>query len=84
MKKINLLPCPFCGGDAYLHVQVPEYGLTGAFVKCRRCHARGPLCGVNEFFIDDSGAIKTPATPESIERGKKNAVLDWNLRSATA
>ena len=84
MKKLNLRRCPFCGGEAYLTVQTPEYGLTGAFVICRRCHSRGPLCGVNEFFVDDSGALKTPVTPDSIAKGKAKAVEAWNIRDATA
>lgn len=40
----NLLPCPFCGGHAYITSEAdhPEYGSGGRFyfVKCHSCRAQ--------------------------------------------
>ena len=36
MEKIELKPCPFCGGEAVIHVD------DGASVICIRCGCRTP------------------------------------------
>jgi hypothetical protein len=35
-EHTELLPCPFCGGEAFL------YGLEGEIVKCDSCEAETP------------------------------------------
>lgn len=44
MGKTNLLPCPFCGGPAYMTSEAGDpFDDIGRFhfVKCSRCRARG-------------------------------------------
>ena len=36
MSKVNLLPCPFCGGKA--EMRITKYG--GSYVMCTRCFCR--------------------------------------------
>lgn len=78
-----LLPCPFCGGEAVLIVNVPMYGLTGAWVECCECKATGHRGVVMELIHLENGGISTPATHASIERGKADALRSWNSRRAT-
>ena len=83
MKLLEITPCPFCGGEAELKVVIPKYyGLTGAFVRCEKCCARGPLAGVSECIRRVDGSLFTPTTGSSIERGKIKAVRSWNERRA--
>lgn len=81
MQTGNNLPCPFCGGAAVLQVANPKYyGLTGAYMRCERCHARGPLAGIAEQFRTADGAFCTPVTDNSIALGKSEALRRWNVR----
>lgn len=46
MNKPELLPCPFCGG-AILKLYKTRTAARGGgahsvYIKCQRCHARGP------------------------------------------
>lgn len=47
-EKINgydLKPCPFCGGEATIHVNslIFNSDVIGASVVCTNCNARGPI-----------------------------------------
>lgn len=43
----KLLPCPFCGGEAYLDISQPAGDETEYFtVVCRCCAAEGPWFNV--------------------------------------
>lgn len=81
MENPELLPCPFCGGQAELHVRIPDYGLTGAYVECCQCHARSRLGCVTKAIELPNGTLWTPATPDSIKYGKAVAVNGWNRRA---
>lgn len=37
MPAIKLKPCPFCGGEAVLHVE------NGAYIICKDCLVRTPV-----------------------------------------
>lgn len=37
-KKVELLPCPFCGGEAVIE-HTSQYG-NSSYVMCVKCHAR--------------------------------------------
>lgn len=60
----------------------PEhYGLTGAFVCCRSCCARGPLQSISDRFVIANGVFRNGAiNDETIERGRENAVIAWDTR----
>lgn len=76
----ELQPCPFCGGNAKLHIrQIRFVGQNdfgdkkircGAQVICNRCKARGPLY---------TGVVKNPSV-----RADKNGseVYVWITREA--
>ena len=39
-RKSELLPCPFCGGKAFVSVRLPYFGETFTFaVVCENCNA---------------------------------------------
>lgn len=43
MSKINLLPCPFCGGEAKIKHGYPgqqQKGMRQSVVQCKRCGCR--------------------------------------------
>lgn len=39
--KIELKPCPFCGGEAYMYYPDMELVAEYVEVRCRMCFARG-------------------------------------------
>lgn len=75
-----LRPCPFCGGNAQLVISHPRYGVSGAFVQCRRCHMHGPNASIYATILTP-GKLSTPLLPESLERGITAAVDTWNSRA---
>lgn len=72
----ELLPCPFCGGEAKAQYAPAGYGLTGVNVKCTKCNVStftktigcGKLCGDH---------FETVTEIEAFDR----AVADWNRRT---
>lgn len=65
-STIQLLPCPFCGGEAKVHVTYET-----EFVTCTKCGCRtettvGDYC--DEGFMDGSQAIKKWNTRKLMER----------------
>ena len=77
----ELEPCIFCGGQAELIARLPLYGLGGAWVECRTCHARGPMASICATIITPD-KLCTPLLPESLERGVMTAAGAWNSRTA--
>jgi Lar family restriction alleviation protein len=66
---IELLPCPFCGGDRF---DVDELGvseLSGVSVICHGCGTMGPVAS-----MCDSGV------PYSFEEQQDEAINLWNKR----
>lgn len=50
-KRMNLLPCPFCGGRDY-HVEYHGQTITDGqhyFIVCDNCGASGPTCKREEL-----------------------------------
>ena len=43
-NQIELLPCPFCGGEAILTSRETNYFATRFFVICDNCHASSKWC----------------------------------------
>lgn len=37
MNKVELKPCPFCGGKAYIHQKSWDIFTVGVCVECDRC-----------------------------------------------
>ena len=50
MTTPTLLPCPFCGGTASLR----DSTLSGIFVECDACDARGPCIEVERVGYPES------------------------------
>ena len=67
---MELLPCPFCGGEA-----LPTAHLTYNWFApvCRRCNARGP-----------SVKIKRDSDPQEMRNLMNQADENWNRRASPA
>ena len=67
--KMELLPCPFCGGEA-----LPTAHLTYNWFApvCGRCNARGP-----------SVKIERDSDPQEMRNLMNQADENWNRRAIT-
>ncbi len=65
MSEIELLPCPFCGGDAYVDGNDESHFFAG----CKTC-----FCNVGE-------AYDRSAMPEHMFLTADEAIAAWNRRS---
>ena len=50
-NQIELLPCPFCGGEAILTSRETNYFATRYFVMCEQCHAESKNCQHKEDAV---------------------------------
>ena len=71
--KYDILPCPHCGGKAYLERKQRAFidgeSTRVAFVRCTKCHARS-----GRFKLEDFGSPNHSAVAE------RKAVEAWNKR----
>lgn len=74
MNKVNLKPCPFCGGKAYLETNhrafINAQTTRVAFVRCLNCNARTQRIELAKYG----------KTSHSIE-AENEAVQAWNRRA---
>lgn len=64
----NLLPCPFCGGEARLRSIADKLPFANYFVECKRCSARAKT-------------IRTDiSTHDNISNAIEMAEKAWNTR----
>lgn len=52
---MKMMPCRFCGEASRLGVVTKwlgREGRVGAYARCKRCHARGPLVGLEGVKLD--------------------------------
>ena len=71
MSEENLLPCPFCGGEAELSYEYElgqGYCIKEYYVKCSSCGASGG--DVSQYFHNGTEAEL-----------KKLAIEKWNMRA---
>ena len=72
----DLLPCPFCGGDASLHAyrgsEMVGYVVT-ATIRCR-------ACGASVSSVDSRDANGWSCKDDA----KQKAIAAWNRRTPTA
>jgi Lar family restriction alleviation protein len=66
MEKLDI--CPFCGGSSlkYMKHGSKREGMFTVYVRCKQCHARGPM--------------KTVSNDTAPEDEVKIAALAWNTR----
>ena len=64
MAEIKLLPCPFCGGKAKLHIEN-----AGCYVRCKKCGAYGKIVSASFYY---SAADTADAAVESWNRRSDN------------
>lgn len=62
-KKINLLPCPFCGAkdtiiSTFPPLNLPNIPAEMAFVKCLCCNCRGPLKATEKEAVEEWNKAK--------------------------
>lgn len=79
-RKIEIKPCPFCGGLAELSVHLPVYGFRGCIIQCVSCKACVKNCNCSETYFSGD-RISTPVTTESLIRCVNAAVETWNKRT---
>lgn len=73
MSEIKLLPCPFCGGKAYLKKNhrafINAQSTRVTFVRCEKCNAR-----TGRFELRDFG------TSSHCKEAEQKAIKAWNTR----
>ena len=73
----ELKPCPFCGGEAEIHIQ-PVCGEKGVCVRCKKCKSRSKFdyfdCTYQYYHGEENVFI-------SKERATKDIVKLWNRRA---
>jgi Lar family restriction alleviation protein len=63
----KLLPCPFCGGGAFVHRC--EHAFHDAKIRCAGCQAEGPIFDVDDGEANEAG------------RNEAEAIAAWNRRT---
>ena len=69
----EVLPCPFCGGDAF--VERADY--SSCYVICNDCSARGPVS------CDETEADADASENDDVDPGELPARRLWNTRPET-
>ena len=75
---MQMNPCHFCGETSRLGVQTKwlgRYGRVGAYARCKRCNARGPIVTLEGVVLD--------VRNERLSQGRKEALRElavdaWN------
>ncbi len=77
-QTVELIPCPFCGGEAVARYALGAYRLTGIQISCTKCHvSTSPqLIGVGVMTKDRPGFHEITETEVL-----KNAAALWNKRT---
>lgn len=79
-EGMSLEPCMYCGEETVrLWAVISMYGWDGAWVRCKKCGACGPLGNIHALIIGEK-SLSTPTTADSLEQGKRDAVQSWNTR----
>ena len=77
MEHVNIIPCPFCGGEGRLTETAEgngyHYYVTVTYVRCAECLSSGP--GVYDIDFDTGKCI-------SAEDRKALAIKGWNRRAS--
>lgn len=61
----DLLPCPFCGGEAYAMIEsdFERRNPWTAYCRCEKCYAQSTACGYSDY-----------------DKCLKDAIEAWNRR----
>lgn len=71
-----VLPCPFCGGAAFVKTLKQDYGFSGTSVTCLWCRARIYQLD-KRVVITEEEAHNVP-----VENHKYLAIKQWNTRTS--
>ncbi len=82
-KDIQISLCPICGRSGEIVIKMPQYGETGAMVKCTHCENRTRLFPIH-INIEWEGVIGNPTNERSLMRGIRSAILSWNAGAEKA
>lgn len=70
----ELLPCPFCGGEA----ELVDFDLDSCFVECRKCRASQPVLWPKSTSRQDAIAAwnrRAPAIPPDVRETLRETLL---------
>lgn len=75
MSKIELKPCPFCGGEAKTRVSIErgDLGIASDWAKFKVCC---PTCHIEQYAVVDCDSDF-----EDVEDALLMAACKWNTRS---
>lgn len=74
----ELLPCPFCGGEAEcVSAYSSVYEEIRAYVECKQC---GLLRWYRGIDVYDLSGNETALIAKYHEKAKKMAIKEWNKR----
>lgn len=75
---MQMNPCHFCGETSRLGVQTKwlgREGRVGAYARCKRCNARGPIVTIEGLVLDMRNEHLSNDGKEEL---RKLAVEAWN------
>lgn len=77
-KQISMKQCPSCGGySGNIVIDLPEYGKSGVYVKCRICGFESRRKSPFIRMRDVTGRIATPVIDKSLIGAIRQAMIDY-------
>ena len=75
--KVDLLPCPFCGGEAVVR-ECKVFLADGILIQCSHCPARQDLILIDHPKLTAEGLDES--TRYTREQAIEKAASEWNRR----
>lgn len=82
-KDIQIRQCPICQRSGEIVIKMPQYGASGAMVKCTHCENQTRLFPIH-INIECEGMIGNPTNERSLMRGIRSAISSWNAGAEKA
>lgn len=82
-NDIRIHPCPICGLSGTIEIRMPQYGSTGARVRCEHCGNETKLFPIHVTIVTE-GRLANPTNARSLMNGVRAAVQSWNAGAEKA